>query len=232
VSTITLAHASFNGLSDVLSSGAFFVSKQFFERSISMKTYQKLFIGITAICLFAVCTVPADAASPAKAATKIAVKAKDFITQTGTSLGNVIWQNKGSIAVGTAAVAVATNPAPFVEGATTIITGKPAKIVIPANYQVTGYQSAQSVTGSLWYYLFYAGVTILCIVGVRCAWSYVKDYKNWLPLMVVGVLLCSVGVVEAAVITSPPPVLPPVFISPIPWWNIVNFVLLVVSIFI
>jgi hypothetical protein len=50
--------------------------------------------------------------------------------------------------------------------------------------------------------------------------------------MIVGVLLCCGGIAEAGAITPPPPVLPPVLISPIPWWNIVNFVLLVVSIFI
>jgi hypothetical protein len=184
----------------------------------------KIFIGIAIACFIAVLAGTADAAVP----TRTKVKVKDFITKTATSWGNAIWSNKASIAVGTAAVAVATNPAPFVEGATTIITGQPAKIVTPSYNQATASQSA---TGSLWYYGFYLAATTFCIVGVRCIWNYVKDYKNWLPLMVVGILLCCGGIVEAAVIT-PPPVLPPVFISPIPWWNIVNFVLLVVSIFI
>jgi hypothetical protein len=80
---------------------------------------------------------------------------------------------------------------------------------------------------------------VLCIIGVRYAWNYVRDYKNWLPILVIGVCCVPCGVAEAGVfqnlpmaegITSvipKPPVLPPV-----PWWTLLNVALIVVSIFI
>jgi hypothetical protein len=194
-----------------------------------MKTYQTLFIGVTALCLFAVCAVPASAAVPKKAVTKLASKVKDYVVKTGNSIGETIWRNKGSVAIGTVAVAAANNPAPFVDGAVTIVTGRPAKTSGPSDTANHSF-----IVG----WLFYAIATLLAIIGVRCLWNYVKDYKNWLPLMVVGVLLCSVGVVEAGVVCLPtldgiasvipkPPVPP----APVPWWNVLYFVLFVIMIF-
>jgi hypothetical protein len=197
--------------------GTFFVSKQFFERSISMKTYQTLFIGVTAICLFAVCAVPASAAVP----TKAVAKAKDFITRVTTSLGNAIWNNKGSVAVGSVAVAVATNPAPFVSGATTMITGRPSD------------PSATGIRSYFTSWLFYLIATVLAIIGVRCSWNYVKDYKNWLPLMVVGVLLTCGGVVQAGMIDYVPvPEVPLTGIKPPPFWDVIGLIILILTIFI
>jgi hypothetical protein len=191
-----------------------------------MKNYQKLFIGTIVIGLLATCAVPANAAMPKKAVVKVAGTAKDFITKTSTSLGNAIWNNKGSIAVGSAAVALATNPAPFVSGATTMITGR------PSDPSATGIQSY--LVG----WLFYAVATILAILGVRYAWAYLKDWKNWVPLLlIVGVCCITCGTVEAGIIHFPtveglvdtipkPPVLPTV-----PWWSLFNVVLLVITIF-
>jgi hypothetical protein len=177
-----------------------------------MKNYQKLFIGVTALCLFAVCAVPASAAVP----TRVKVKAKDFITKTGKSIGDTIWHNKGSIAVGSTAVAVATNPAPFVSGITTVLTGRASD---PSGGGIQSY---------IFGFGFYAIATLLTIVGVRCTWNYVKDYKNWLPLMVVGILFCSVGVAEAGVI--PVPDNQSGFIYR-PWWDVITIVILIISIF-
>jgi hypothetical protein len=197
----------------IISSGSPFVLSLFNTEDFVMKNYQKLFIGITAICLFAACAVPASAAIP----TRVKVKAKDFITKTSTSLGNAIWNNKGSIAVGSAAVALATNPAPFVSGATTMITGRPSD------------PSATSIQSYFTGWLFYAIATVLAVLGVRFAWNYVKDYKNWLPLMIVGILLCSVGVAEAGIIQ--PLLKPPVLLPPVPWWSLFNVALIVATIF-
>jgi hypothetical protein len=182
---------------------------------------QKFFVGIIVVCLFAVSAGTASAATSTKSVTKIATRAKDWITKTGTSLGAVIWNNKGSIAVGTAAVAVVTNPAPFVQGTTTLITGKPTVVTNTADV------AGQSLSGIFWYYGFYAAATLFCIVGVRCAWNYIKDYKNWLPLMIVGVCFVTCGVADAATVIPKPPVLPAV-----PWCTVFNVVLVIVSIFI
>jgi hypothetical protein len=134
-------------------------------------TMNKLFIGTFIIYLLAVCAVPASAAVPTKTAVKLATKAKDYITKIGNSLGETIWNNKGSIAVGTAAVAVVRAPAPFAESAAAIITGRPATT---SSASATGSNS--STVGWLWYYPFYAAVTLLCVIGVRYTWNYVKDY--------------------------------------------------------
>jgi hypothetical protein len=160
----------------------------------------------------AICAAPASAAIP----TRVKVKAKDFITKTSTSIGNAIWNNKGAITIGTGAVAIASNPAPFVEGAATVITGRASN-------------SSGGIQSYIFGWLFYLVATLLAIVGVRYTWNYVKDYKNWLPLMVVGVLLCSVGVAEAGVI--PVPDNHSGFIYR-PWWDVISFVILIITIFI
>jgi hypothetical protein len=190
------------------------ISFTFYMEDFVMQNYQKLFIGITAICLVAVLTVSANAASPRKAA----AKAKDFITRTGASLGNAIWDNKGSVAVGTVAVAAATNPGSFMSGITTILTGRPSD------------PSATGITSFFTSWLFYAIATVLAIIGVRCAWTYVKDYKNWLPLAIVGILLCCGDVAEAGVVSVSE--VQSGGIAYRPWWDVVGFVLFVLSIFI
>jgi len=167
-------------------------------------------IGMIAACVFAVSAVSAGAAIPKRAM----VKTKDFIAKTGKSLGSAIWDNKGSIAVGTTAVAVATNPAPFVEGAAAVITGR------------TNNLSAGGVQSYVVGWLCYAMATILAIVGVRCAWNYVKDYKNWLPLFL-GVMVCGLtcGIAEAGVLDC-------VAIRPPFWWgDVFGWILLVITIF-
>jgi hypothetical protein len=192
---------------------------------------QKLFIGIIIVCLFAVSAGTASAAIPTKSLTRIAVKSKDYITKTAASWGNAIWNNKGSIAVGTAAVAVATNPAPFVQGTTTLITGKPTVVTNTADVANLSVAS-QSVTSSLWYYGFYIAVTLLCILGVRCAWNYTKDYKNLLPVLIVGVCFVTCGVAEAGVVESVVSVIPkPPVLPAVPWCTVFNIALIVVSIF-
>jgi hypothetical protein len=177
-----------------------------------MENYQKLFIGIAAICLLAICAVPASAAIP----TRVKVKAKDFVTKTSTSIGNAVWGNKGAIVVGTGAVAVASNPAPFIEGAATVITGR-------ASNSPSGFQSY------IFGWLFYLVATLLAIVGVRCTWNYVKDYKNWLPFLFVGVLLCCGDVAEAAVL-SVPEIQSGVIYRP--WWDIFSLLFFIIAIFV
>jgi hypothetical protein len=212
------------------------------EKEFTMKNYQKLFIGITAICLFAVCAISASAAIPVlipmKVATKLAPKAKDFIAKTGNTVkktsdgaAKVVWNNKGAIAVGTVATVALTNPE-AVKAAVTgtadvaygaVTGGKTAGAVAPrANARPS--TSGGSIIPTLLFYLF---VTVLVIAAVRYCLHSV-GLRRVLPLLSVGVLLCSVGVVEAAVITPPPP---PVF-PPVPWLTLLNIAVIVISIFI
>jgi hypothetical protein len=178
-----------------------------------MNNYQKLFIGITAVCLLAVCAAPASAATPRRAAAKV----KDFITQASTSLGNAIWNNKGSVAVGATAVGIATNPSPFVSGITTVLTGRPSD------------PNATGIASFFTSWMFYLIATLLAIVGVRCTWNYVKDYKNWLPLLVIGAFLGCGGIAEAGAIDYVPvPEVQSGFIHR-PWWDIIGFVLFVLA---
>ena len=166
---------------------------------------QKYVIGIMIACI-AVAAVPANAAPKA---------VKSIVNQAGKvcdDIGSVLWKNKGGIAVGAVTVAAVTNPEPFVQGATTVIAGttKPIR------------QSTFATT------LFCLLLLALTIFGVRWFFNYLKDWKNWTPLMVVGFVLCFGGIAEAGVFDRVP-VIP---IKPIPWWHVIDLLLLVLAIFI
>jgi hypothetical protein len=214
------------------------------EKEFVMKKYQKLFIGIIAICIIAVCIASASAAIPAvipmKVVTKLAPKAKDFFAKTGKTVkktsggaAKVVWDNKGAIAVGTVATVALTNPE-AVKAAVTgtadvaygaVTGGKTANTVAPrANARPS--TSSGSIFPTLPTLLFYLFVTVLVIAAVRYCLHSV-GLRRVLPLMIVGVLLCCGGIVKAAVITPPPPVFPPV-----PWLTLLNIAVIVISIFI
>ena len=80
---------------------------------------RKFLIGIIAVCLLAVSAGTADAALHKRAVTKIV----NTVGQACDHAANVLWRNKGAVAVGTTAVAVATHPEPFVQGAAAVVTG-------------------------------------------------------------------------------------------------------------
>jgi hypothetical protein len=202
-----------------------------------MKNYQKLFIGITAICLIAICTVPASAAIPKKTATKLAIKAKDYITQTSKSIGNAIWNNKGAVAVGTAAVVIATNPeatAAVVTGVTETVTTGATAVITGATEGVSRSVRQSSGSGSIWYLVFFAAATVFCIVVIRYIWNYVRDWKNWIPLAVIGIFLCFGGIAEAGIIGLPTVdgITNVISKPPVPFWTFFNVVLCLVTIFI
>ena len=150
-------------------------------------------------------------AIPAEAAPKQAVK--KIVKQVGKAcddVGSALWKNKGGIAVGAATVVAVTNPEPFVQGATTIVTG-------------TAKPIHQSTLGSVFFYLLLTGLTV---AGVRYLFHHLKDWKNWLPLLVVGILLCCGNIAEAGVMEG---------VSVIPvrsLWDFLGFILLILSIFI
>jgi hypothetical protein len=201
-----------------------------------MKNYQKLFIGFTAICIIAVCAVSASAAIQKKAATKLAIKAKDYITTTSKSIGNAIWNNKGAVAVGTAAVVVATNPeatAAVVTGVTETVTTGATAVITGATEGVSRSVRQSSGSGSIWYLVLFAAATTFCIVVIRYIWNYVRDWKNWIPLAVVGVFLCCGGIAEAGIIGLPTADgIASVISKPVPFWTFFNVVLCLVTIFI
>ena len=168
---------------------------------------KKLIIGILTACALCVYTATADAAVVAKTiAIKAIQKAKSVAGKTCDDAANVIWRNKGAVAVGATAVAVATKPEVFVGGATTIATS--------------------SYGGMILFYLIAACVVI---VGIR---YLLRRFRVWklLPLVVLGLLLCG-GVAQAGMIDYIS--IPEIECGAIKpgWWSIITVVLLVISIF-
>jgi len=196
----------FTGLpDDIASQGDLFVSKSILmKRNLVMK---KLIIGMLTACALCFYTATADAAVVAKSiAIKAIQNAKSVAGKACDGAANVIWRNKGAVAVGATAVAVATKPEVFVGGATTIATS--------------------SYGGMILFYLIAACVVI---VGIR---YLLRRFRVWklLPLVVLGLLLCG-GVAQAGMIDHIS--IPEIECGAIKsaWWNIITVVLLVISLF-
>jgi hypothetical protein len=131
-----------------------------------------------------------------------AQKAVSIVKKTTEGIGNAVWNNKGAILVGSAAIGIATQPQAFVEGFGTV--------------------TQSSNTGGILPYLLRA---ILSIIGLR----YLRQYvKKWLPFMIVGIGIFTCGVAEAGVI----PVfnIPEIAVRPL--WDIIGLIMLVLSFFI
>jgi hypothetical protein len=77
--------------------------------------------------------------------------------------------------------------------------------------------------------VLYLGLTALAIVGVRSIWCYITDWKSWLPLMVCGILLCSCGIAEAAVQSTP---LIQCVTTTNTFWNVLGILFFIITIFI
>jgi len=172
-----------------------------------------------ALCVLAVNTVPVEAASARKKAIeKIVSKTTDAVGKACDNVGSVLWRNKCGIAVGVTAVAVATNPEPFVQGATAVVTG-------------TTQAAMQSSTGGGFFSflllatLFIAGL-YLFVGCIR------RKFRRIVPLLVVGLLLCFGGIAEAGMIAQIPDIVCPAVPPPAPWWKIINFILLIIAIFV
>ena|GEM_PF-3492650 len=177
---------------------------------------RKFLIGIIAACLLAVSAGTADAAVLHKrAVTKIV----NTVGQACDHVANVLWRNKGAVAVGTTAVAVATHPEPFVQGAAAVVTG-------------TGEALIKSGTGSS--LLSYLLLPVLLIAAV---WYFLRRIKSrWgrvLPLLLFGVfiLFCFSGVVHAGVIAPVPEIQCGVVKPPFWWGDIIGWVLLIIAVF-
>ena len=173
-----------------------FTEKEFFM-------FQKIvIIGMFAACIFSVHAVPADAGI-AKYAIKAAQKVRDYVGKTANDAGKVVWNNKGSIAVGTAAAVALTNP----DAATAAVNGT-ADVVTGAVTGTTG-AVAQGITtnakrstgGSvLLTLLLILLLIVLVILGMRYLLHRVGIWKLAMPLLMIGVLLCCAGVAQAGVV--------------------------------
>jgi hypothetical protein len=193
-----------------------------------MKNYQKLFIGIIAICLLVVNTANTVEAS-------LITKRIEGVKKIANLVSTWTWKNKGSIAVGTVATVALTNPE-AVKAAVTgtadvaygVVTGgKTANAVAPranARPSTTG----GSIIPTL---LFYLAIFGLVFLGARYLLHRIGIWRLAVPLLLVGVLFCCAGTTEAAVVSLPNPLLM-LATAPAPFWTFANVVLLAITIFI
>ena len=181
-----------------------------------MKT--KIMTGIIATTMLMVSAVSADAATRKQAIEKIVNKTTDAVGKACDNVSQVIWRNKCAVAVGATAVAVATNPEPFVQGATAVVTS-------------TTQAAMQSSTGGGFF-----SFLLLATLFIAGLWLFVGCIRSkfWrvVPLLVVALLLCFGGIAEAGMIASIPDIQCPAVPPPAPWWNIINFIFLIIAIFV
>jgi hypothetical protein len=177
--------------------------------------FNKLLIGVAAACVLCVYAVPANAAG-VKTAT--ITKAASLIKKTCDDAASVIWKNKGAIAVGTAAVAVASKPEilvqPVVQG-TRAVVGETSNAV------------QQSVIGNA---LSNLVVFVLLCMLITLGLGYLfRQTGFWrvVPLLIVGLLLCC-GIAEAGVMSGMD--VPCCAVKPV--WDIISIVILIISLFI
>ena len=92
-----------------------------------------------------------------------------FVKKTCNNIGNTVWRNKGSIAVGTAAIVAVLAPDAVVQGATTVATGatQAATSAIAGTTQAA-IQSAGSNSGSGFF-----SFLLLAMLFVAGLWFFV-----------------------------------------------------------
>ena len=158
-------------------------------------------------------TVPAEAVVPQK---RVATSVVHLVGKACDNIANVLWRNKGAVAIGTTAVAVATNPEPFVQGAAAAVAG------------TTDAALKSSVGNSI---VSYVLLPLLLIAGV---WVFLKFigfkfkglFRYWrVAALVLAVLLMFSGAAHAGVLEC-------AAICPPLWWtDIIGIVLLLVALF-
>ena len=186
-----------------------------------MKT--KLLIGICAICLFAISAVQAEAVTPQARAVKNVVS---FVKKSCNNIGNTIWNNKGSIAVGTAATVAVLAPDAVVQGATTVATGATqAATSAIANTTQAAIQNAGGNAGTGFFSFLL--VAALFIAGLWFFVGFVRfRYKAILPLLVLGVIICLAGTADAATLHS---AAVPVAAAIKPFVNVIGWVVIIAA---
>jgi len=177
---------------------------------------QNFLMGIIAACAFAVSAGTADAAALHKRAVTNAV---NLVGKACDNVSSVLWRNKGTVAVGTTAVAVATNPEPFVQGTTAVVTGTTGKVM-------------KSNTGSS--IVSYLLLSVLLIAGI---WYFLRCIKfrpgHVLPLLILGVLIlfCFTDSASAGTFAQVPEIQCGMVKPPLWWTDIVGWILLIIVIF-
>jgi len=163
---------------------------------------QRFLISMLALYMVAVCAVSADAS--------VAKKSVSLIRKTSDAVGNAIWNNKGSIAIGTAAVAVATEPEILVQP----FVGNTGQAV-----------SGQSIT--LVRIIFYLLVVVLAIIGMRVIFLYIKHWLSFwkiVLLMMISILFCCSGIAQAGVMEGG--------VIRLPWWDALGWIILLLTMFV
>jgi hypothetical protein len=167
--------------------------------------------------LFCGSAVPANAAISKQGISNVV----NIVKKTCDKLGKTIWNNKGAIAVGTVATVAVTAPEAVVQGATTVVTGTPTSTA------TTKQPVARSFIGNI---LFNLCVIVLVIAGVRYCLHRIGIWKM-IPLMILGMILCC-GTTEAGVLGGQTLPMTEAMFSLNPWLEIINFILLIFTIFI
>jgi len=195
-----------------------------------MKT--KMIIGMLVASVFAINAVSADAARhQARAITKIADRTVTFVGKAVDNTAAVLWRNKEAVVLCTALAVAATNPEPFVQGATTVATSavEGATAIVTSGTDAVIKTTAGSGSG----FISFLVLAVLFIAGLWLFVSIIK-FKFWraVPLLVIALLLCFGGVASAAMFTSVPEMMCTAPATPIHWWNIITIILFIVAIFI
>jgi hypothetical protein len=174
-------------------------------------------IVILLALLFCGTAAPANAAISKQSITNVV----NIVKKTCDKLGKTIWNNKGAIAVGTVATVAVTAPEAVVQGATTVVTGTPTSTA------TTKQPVARSFIGTI---LFNLCVIVLMVAGIR---YIMHRFGIWrmTPLMILAMLLCC-GVTEASVLSEQAAPMAEASFSLNPWLEIINFILLIFTIFI
>ena len=174
---------------------------------------RKFLTGIIAICVLAVSAGTAEAAPLHKRAVSNTV---NLVGKVCDNISAVIWRNKGSIAVGTTAVTIATNPEPFIQGTTALVANTTDRVVKSNN------------TGSsiLSYLLF----PIILIAAICWLLGYIRFkckglLRHWRIIpMVLAMLLLFTGITQAGIQCG-------VVRPPLWWTDFVGIILLIVALF-
>jgi hypothetical protein len=174
-------------------------------------------IGLLLGLLFCGVAVPANAAISKQTIKKVT----NLVKTSCDKLGNMIWKNKGAIAVGTVATVAVTAPEEVVQGATTVVTGT------PTNTESIKQPVARSFIGTV---LFHLCMIVLLISGIRYMMHCIGLWKI-VPLVLFALLLCS-GITEASVLGGQTVPMTEALSSLTPWLEIINFILLIVTLFV
>ena len=175
---------------------------------------KKLCVMMIAACVLAVSTANTAEAylltKQIQGVKKIANLVGKTVKKTADDAGKVVWNNKESIAVATVATVALTNPKAVtaaVSGTADIVTSAVTGTADVAYGVVTNGKTVDTVaprtnvrqatsSGVIPTVLFYLVLAVLIIVAVR--YLLRGAVRKVLPLLVVCILLCCVGVAEAA----------------------------------